>query len=209
MRGIVIPARGGSKGLPLKNLRTVGGKPLVTRCVETVRQTGYRVIVSTDHEEIAKEARAAGAEVLPRPMELATDTTETWEVIRHAVASCKLASVAYVQCTAPFVTAEDVHGCFHKIDNGYDLGLCVHASHAFLINGRGEAINFKYPIPRRQDFEPQFAISGSVWAAGYKYIRDKPLYHGRIGLVHSSFPLRLDIDTEADLYIANAVLRGL
>lgn len=209
MRGIVIPARGGSKGLPLKNLRPIGDESLVSRCVRICRQTGYPVWVSTDHGEIMRDATKAGAEYLSRPKDLARDETATWDVIRHAVKKLNLDSVAYVQCTAPFVTVADIHGCFQRIEQGFDLGMCVHSSHVFLLDGNGRPINCRFPIPRRQDFEPQWAISGSVWAANADYVRDRDLYSGTIGMVESEFPLRLDIDTEDDLKIANMVARSM
>ena len=82
----VIPVRGGSKGIPRKNLRDVGGKPLVVWTIEQALEAkDVRVVVSTEDEEIASVARAAGAEVIDRPAELAQDTTATEPVIVHAM----------------------------------------------------------------------------------------------------------------------------
>ena len=82
----VIPVRGGSKGIPRKNLRDVGGKPLVVWTIEQALEANdVRVVVSTEDEEIASVARAAGAEVIDRPAELAQDTTATEPVIVHAM----------------------------------------------------------------------------------------------------------------------------
>jgi CMP-N-acetylneuraminic acid synthetase len=85
---VVVPARGGSKGLPRKNARLLGGKPLVAHAVEAGRAAGLvdRVLCSTDDPEIAAMARAAGAQVpFLRPAELAQDTTEDWPVFAHAL----------------------------------------------------------------------------------------------------------------------------
>ena len=84
----VVPARGGSKGIPRKNLQLLGGKPLVTLAVETGRAARLvsRVLCSTDDPDIADAARAAGAEVpFLRPPELARDTAEDWPVFMHAL----------------------------------------------------------------------------------------------------------------------------
>ena len=83
----VIPVRGGSKGIPRKNLQDVGGKPLVVWTIEQALAAVHdvRVIVSTEDAEIADVARAAGAEVIDRPAELAQDTTATEPVILHAM----------------------------------------------------------------------------------------------------------------------------
>src|SRR5207237_5366032 len=83
----LVPARGGSKGLPRKNLRLLGGKPLVVHAIEAGRAARLvdRVICSTDDPEIAEVARAAGAEVLQRPAELAGAAVADWPVFEHAL----------------------------------------------------------------------------------------------------------------------------
>ena len=83
---IVVPVRGGSKGVPRKNLRDVGGKPLVVWTIEqALAVDGARVVVSTEDPELARVAAGAGAEVIDRPVELAQDTTPTEPVILHAM----------------------------------------------------------------------------------------------------------------------------
>lgn len=85
----IVPARGGSKGVPRKNMRTVGGRSLIARAIESLRESGAAnaIVVSTDDAEIAAAARAAGAEVpFMRPIDLASDTATTVDVIRHALA---------------------------------------------------------------------------------------------------------------------------
>lgn len=84
----IVPARGGSKGVPRKNLRTVGGRSLLARAVESVRESGAAdaIVVSTDDAEIAAAARIAGAQVpFVRPVDLASDTATTADVVRHAL----------------------------------------------------------------------------------------------------------------------------
>ena len=83
----LIPARGGSKGVPGKNIKMIYGKPLIVWSIERALESKLldKVVVSTDSHEIAKIARDAGAEVLMRPAELATDTASTLDVMIHAL----------------------------------------------------------------------------------------------------------------------------
>src|SRR5919199_499460 len=107
----LVPARGGSKGIPRKNLALLAGKPLVRWAVETAQaaETVTRVVVSTDDDEVAAAAAAAGAEVLRRPPQLAADDTPMLEVIRHALANIDACDVlVLLQPTSPLRRAEHV-----------------------------------------------------------------------------------------------------
>ncbi|MEU3629412.1 acylneuraminate cytidylyltransferase [Streptomyces fradiae] len=137
----VIPARGGSKGLPGKNLAPVGGVPLVARavraCLAARRVT--HVAVSTDDPEIAAVASGAGAEVVARPAALAGDTATSEAALLHALDAHEARHgrpadvVLLVQCTSPFVTPGDVDGVAAQVlDHGADTALTVAPSHGFL-----------------------------------------------------------------------------
>jgi CMP-N,N'-diacetyllegionaminic acid synthase len=113
----VVPARGGSKGVPMKNLRPVGGVPLVARVATTVQDVPYfdRAVVSTDHEEIASAAEAAGISApFRRPEELSGDRIGDWEVLNHAVLATEKIDghpydiIVMLQPTAPLRRAADV-----------------------------------------------------------------------------------------------------
>ena len=110
----VIPARGGSKRIPRKNLRLFCGKPMIVWSIEAALESACfeRVVVSTDDEEIAELAREHGAEVpFVRPAELSDDHTGTTPVVAHAARSCGAAGEDLVCCiyaTAPFLRAEDL-----------------------------------------------------------------------------------------------------
>ncbi|QXT62954.1 acylneuraminate cytidylyltransferase family protein [Tessaracoccus palaemonis] len=103
----LIPARGGSKGIPRKNLRDLGGKPLIVWTIQQALATpGLRVVVSTEDGEIAEVSRAAGAEVFLRPAELAQDTTATEPVVLHAISVAtdegrRPGAVVLLQATSP------------------------------------------------------------------------------------------------------------
>ncbi|SCK27501.1 acylneuraminate cytidylyltransferase [Streptomyces sp. WMMB 322] len=137
----VIPARGGSKGVPAKNLATVGGEPLVARAVRACLAAGLvtDVAVSTDDAEIAAAARAAGAQVVERPGEIAGDTATSEAAVLHAVDVCESRSgvpvdaVLLVQCTSPFITRDDIDAVAAAVvEGGADSALTVAPFHGFI-----------------------------------------------------------------------------
>ncbi|MFF7156585.1 cytidylyltransferase domain-containing protein [Streptomyces sp. NPDC008139] len=145
----VIPARGGSKGVPGKNLAPVGGVPLVARavaaCVEAGRVTA--VVVSTDDPSIAEVARAAGAEVVLRPAAIAGDTATSEAAVLHAMDAHEAMSgaatdvVLLVQCTSPFITAEEVDGVAAAVlDGGADTAHTVAPFHGFIWREAADAV---------------------------------------------------------------------
>ncbi|AVH56888.1 MULTISPECIES: N-acylneuraminate cytidylyltransferase [Streptomyces] len=137
----VIPARGGSKGVPAKNLLPVGGVPLVARAVRECRATRLvtDVVVSTDDQAIAAAAREAGAEVVLRPAAIAGDTATSEAAVLHAMDAhealhgAPVDVVLLVQCTSPFIIREDVDGVVQAITgNGADTALTVAPFHGFV-----------------------------------------------------------------------------
>lgn len=126
MRVAVIPARGGSKRIPRKNIREFSGKPMIAYSINCALQSGLfeRVIVSTDDEEIAVVAKKFGAEVpFVRPPSLSDDYTGTTEVIAHAIEFLQnqgetLSAVCCIYATAPFVQAEDIRQGWEALDSG-------------------------------------------------------------------------------------------
>jgi YrbI family 3-deoxy-D-manno-octulosonate 8-phosphate phosphatase len=137
----VIPARGGSKGVPAKNLAPVGGVPLVARAVRECRAARYvtDVVVSTDDQAIAAAARQAGAEVVLRPAAIAGDTATSEAAVLHAMDThealhgAPVDVVLLVQCTSPFLLREDVDGVAGAVvDQGADTAVTVAPFHGFI-----------------------------------------------------------------------------
>lgn len=126
MRIAVIPARGGSKRIPRKNIRPFRGKPMLAWSIEAARASGMveHIIVSTDDAEIAAVARQHGAEVpFVRPAELADDHAGTTEVVAHAVRWCsdqgwKLSAVCCIYATAPFIDSRDLRRGLEALESG-------------------------------------------------------------------------------------------
>lgn len=213
----VVPARGGSKGLPGKNLRTLGGLSLLEHaiCFAKACESVGRVVVSTDSEEIASAARAAGAEVpFMRPAELAGDETPMWPVLVHALQQVESTKATYdylllVDPTAPVRSPADVDTAFSRLlaDATAD-GIVSVAEPRFspvwqCVVERDGALAHLVPegagLVRRQDAPQVFYIDGSlyVWRAAFVRGGHASWFEGR-NLMHV-VPSEGSIDTPDDL----------
>ncbi len=215
----VIPARGGSKGIPRKNVQTVGGVPLIARTVAAATNASSidRVFVSTDDEEIADVARAAGAEIVLRPPDLADDAASSESALLHALAAMadlgveRPATIVMLQCTSPFTTAADIDGTVRLVADGEaDSAFTAAPTHGFLwrtdANGANSVNHDASNRPRRQDRAPEFVETGAVYAmetAGFLTHRHR--FFGRIELFEVAPERALEIDAPHDLVVANAL----
>lgn len=226
----IIPARGGSKGVPRKNIRDLAGKPLIYWTIKAALDSGVidRLVVSTEDEEIAEVARAHGAEVVMRPQELASDTALTEPVMLHVLEELEKEGyvpeyVSLIQCTSPFLTADVVKQVAEKIftqGEQYDsCGTYYKPHYAFRWKKTDDDYFIsEYPVlnrPRRQDLNLEYEYCG----AGACYIistelfkKTKNRYGGndaRIGGVEISEADALQIDSEYDLLIANELMKQM
>ncbi|SFB86319.1 acylneuraminate cytidylyltransferase [Streptomyces aidingensis] len=217
----VIPARGGSKGVPGKNLATVGGVPLVVRAVRACRAarlvTG--VVVSTDDAGIAAAARGAGAEVAERPADISGDTATSESAVLHAMDEWErrhgtaVQVVLLVQCTSPFLTPEDVDGVAAAVRDGADTALTAAPFHGFLwradsaAGGGADGVNHdRGHRPRRQDRPEDLLETGAAYAmraAGFRSRRHR--FFGRTEPVRTDPARVLEIDDPHDLARARAL----
>jgi len=224
MRLAVVPARGGSKRIPRKNLREFGGKPIIAWSIEAARASACfdRVVVSTDDAEIAEVARSFGAETpFVRPAELSDDRTGTLPVVRHAAQMCGAAAGDLVCCiyaTAPFVRAVDLRaGLEALLSSGADYAFSV-ASYAFPIqrairrtlDGRVEMFDPAQFQTRSQDLEEAWHDAGQFyWGKAEAWRAELPIFARR------SVPVVLprhrvqDIDTPEDWTRAEWLFRAL
>ncbi|MEV6809548.1 N-acylneuraminate cytidylyltransferase [Streptomyces sp. NPDC017082] len=218
----VIPARGGSKGVPAKNLAPVGGVPLVVRAVRECRATRLvtDVVVSTDDQAIAAAAREAGAEVVLRPAAIAGDTATSEAAVLHAMDThealhgAPVDVVLLVQCTSPFLVREDIDGVAAAVaENGADTAVTVAPFHGFVWrepdtgDGGGAGVNHdKSYRPRRQDRPQDFLETGAAYAmdaAGFREHRHR--FFGHTELVRTDPARVLEIDDPHDLARARAL----
>lgn len=214
-RVAIIPARGGSKRIPRKNVKSFCGKPMIAWSIEAAKASGCfdKIIVSTDDREIANVAEQWGAEApFLRPNDLADDYTGTLPVIRHAVEwlSNHEMMVDYACCiyaTAPFVTPEDLLRGWELVQQSDASFVFSVTSYAFPIqrairiteNGRVAMFNPEYFQTRSQDLEEAWHDAGQFyWGAADAWLEEKPIF----GV--DSVPVKLprhrvqDIDTSDD-----------
>jgi len=215
----VIPARGGSKGIVRKNLRKVGGVPLVSRAVQACLGCGAanRVVVSTDDLEIAQTAELAGAEVVARPSELAQDDNSSESAVVHALAATGFASrergvILLVQCTSPFLAVEDLARAAVLVgERVADSAFSACLDHGFYWRDGGtgvEAINHDSARRvRRQDLQPQWRETGGFYAMsleGFNLAQHR--FFGKKAVVEVSPRFAIDVDVEEDLLLAEALV---
>ncbi|GGO83276.1 acylneuraminate cytidylyltransferase [Wenjunlia tyrosinilytica] len=215
----VVPARGGSKGVPGKNVLPVGGTPLVVRAVREclAARRATHVVVSTDDEAIAEAGLRAGAEVVMRPAEIAGDGATSESALVHAMdvfAADHGADpdvVLLVQCTSPFITADDVDGVIAAVvDDGADTALTVAPFHGFIWRDGAAGVNGvnhdKASRPRRQDRPLDLLETGAAYAMRGDGLREhQHRFFGRTALVHTDPARVLEIDEPGDLARARAL----
>lgn len=216
----VIPARGGSKGVPRKNLLDVGGKPLIVWTIEQALATpGLDVLVSTDDEEIAAVARAAGARVpWLRPESLAQDTTPTEPVVRHAIEQVTAErgrpdAVMLLQATSPVRRDDTLARALAEFaETGVDSMVGVVEQAPFIWQAT-EPPTSAYDVsarPRRQDLTREtmrYRETGSLYVTRTEiYEQHDNRLGGRIGLFVMADVEGIDIDTELDIALAEKFL---
>jgi N-acylneuraminate cytidylyltransferase len=217
----LIPARGGSKGVRGKNIREVGGKPLIAWTIAAARGSKYidRLVLSSDDPGIIEVAKTHGCDApFVRPAELATDQADSMSVVRHALAALpeRYDYLVLLQPTSPLRSAADIDGAIELCTTAGApncLTVCeVDKSPYWMVKmGEGRVIAPLFPpeqIPsRRQDAPPAFAINGAVYVGRADRLAagDTFLTAGSVGYVMPK-DRSLDIDTEADLRTADIIL---
>jgi CMP-N,N'-diacetyllegionaminic acid synthase len=223
----LIPARGGSKGVPRKNVRSLGGKPLLQYTADAALAARHlaRVVLSTDDPEIAGIGRAIGLDVpFIRPAEFAQDSAPMFPVIAHALrhledSGDRFDAVCLLQPTTPFRTREDIDACIDLlVETGADTVITVlpvppeHNPHWVYFRSEEGMLRLstgeKTPIPRRQDLPPAFHREGSVYVTRCQTIERGTLYGPRV-VGHVVDPAtRVNIDDPRDWERAEALLRS-
>jgi CMP-N-acetylneuraminic acid synthetase len=220
-----IFARGGSKGLPGKNIRPLGGKPLIAWSIEQALAVKRidRVIVSTDSEEIAAVARAYGAQVpFLRPPELARDDSPEWLAWRHALNYLKENDgvmptvMVSVPATAPLRSPIDIDNCLDEYEKGnVDIVITVtDANRSPYFNmvktnadgTVGLVITPQSTITRRQDAPVVYDIATVCYVASSVFVMTHDgTFEGRVKAVHVSAERAIDIDTLLDFQITESI----
>ena len=211
----VIPARGGSKGVSGKNLRRVGGVPLIARAVGSAVAAALidTVYVTTDDPAIAATARAAGAGVVDRPDDISGDTASSEAALLHAlgVIGGRPQVVVFIQATSPFIDPDDLDAAIRRVLEGEsDVVFAARSTHVFLWrDGEAGAAGVNHDASfrlRRQDSEPQYQETGAFYVmrtAGF--VEAKFRFFGRVGIGIVPDLTAMEIDTEDDLALAGAI----
>lgn len=218
----MIPARGGSKGVPRKNIREVAGKPLIAWTIEAAKQSQYidRLILSTDDAEILGVARELGCEVpFLRPVELARDDTPGIAPVLHAIQELPgYDLIVLLQPTSPLRVAVDIDGC---------LELCLQSNASACVSvTEPEASPYlmytiredKHMIPilgsdqfvtqRRQELPPVYSLNGAVYVAQTEWLEQTQTFLNEETVAYQMPKERsVDIDTELDMLLCGLMLR--
>ena len=225
----IVTARGGSKGIPRKNIRPLGGRPLIAWTAEAARSARLltRSVCTTDDEEIAKVARAAGLDVpFMRPAELSLDTTPTLPVLQHAVRWLEdrgeqFDAVCLLQPTSPLRTGADIDACVVLLEqSGADAVVSVapvppeyNPHWVYFTGDAGElklATGEQTPIARRQDLPPAYHRDGAVFVTRRDVLMNDDSLYGKRLVGHVIDATRtVDIDTVEDWERAEQIIRTL
>ncbi len=218
----MIPARGGSKGVPGKNIRPLGGKPLIAWTIEAARRSGLidRLVLSSDDAETIRIARAWGCEApFVRPAELARDDTPGIAPAQHCVQAIPgYDYLVILQPTSPFRTADDIDGAIRRCVGARARALvsvseaAQHPSWMFSLDpsDRLTPLLAGTPPARRQDLSGVFALNGAIYVARCDWLATAPTFIGPDTLAYVMDRKRaLDIDTAFDFAVAEVLAAAL
>ncbi|HDQ07483.1 MAG TPA: acylneuraminate cytidylyltransferase [Methanoculleus sp.] len=217
----IIPARGGSKGIPGKNIVPLSGKPLIGHILNAANNSKYlsKIFVSTDDDEIARIASSFGVEIIIRPQEISGDFSSSEDALIHGVNEIMSLGMVpdvlvFLQCTSPLTTTEDIDKTIRRfIESGADSAFAVAPFHYFLwkknAEGDAEPVNHKKGIRQmRQDREPEYIEAGSVYVMKVDgFLKAKHRFFGKTVMQPIPTDHVFEIDEIEDLKIAECLLQ--
>lgn len=219
----LIPARGGSKGIPKKNIHLLAGKPLIHYTIRAAKECRFihQIIVSTDDNEIASVAVSEGANVIMRPAEISNDNSPTMDAILHTLEECEIQGqgpevVVLLQPTSPLRTSSDIHAALELfIQSGCDSVISVvEANHPphwnMVIEG-----SYLQPIfdekslkMRRQDLPRTYLPNGAIYIASTETLKlNQSFYCPKMKPYIMAADKSIDIDSEFDLFFTEALIK--
>ncbi len=196
----VTPARSGSKGIPRKNIRIIGGKPLIVWSIEAGKASKLleRYVVSTEDPEIAKVALAAGAEVLHRPSELATDEATTLSVLQHTLVDIPADTIVLLQATSPIRDQDLIDRCVSRFLETKADSLATGFVCKYVEYGKNDL--------RRQDIPGFFYDDGNIYVMRADFVRRGDRYGRHIERMLLDREHNIEIDDEFDFWLAEQIL---
>jgi pseudaminic acid cytidylyltransferase len=225
MRIAVIPARGGSKRIPRKNIKDFCGRPMIAWAIDAAKESGLfdHIIVSTDDKEITGVARSWGAETpFVRPAELADDITPTVPVISHSVKSCRDSGweADYVCCIypcVPFLLVSDLVAALHlaqarNADFVYPVTEYAHPVQRAMRQLQGGKMQFlspEYELTRTQDLEIAYHDAGQFyWGKASSWLEQKKMHTDGLGMPIPNWRV-VDIDSIDDWKRAEMIFKAI
>ena len=218
---VIIPARGGSKGLPRKNIRSFNNIPLVVHSINYAKECNLvdTIYVSTDDDEIASISSEYGATIIERPQELSGDSATTESAIDHVLSTleAKPEIIILLQPTSPFRPKNSLKVALDKfIQNNFDSLLSISPTHHFFWSiDENDNINAKYDYlnrPRRQDLKKEnirFVENGSLYIFTYNHFKSmKNRLGGKIGYIEFNEKYSHEIDTALDFKFLEALVKN-
>jgi pseudaminic acid cytidylyltransferase len=221
----IIPARGGSKRIPRKNIKEFCGKPMIAYAITAAKKSGLfeHVVVSTDDEEIAHIARAWGAETpFARPAELANDFTVTVPVIAHGIEACytlgwMFDQVCCIYPGVPFIQIDDLKGALARLTSS-EADYCfpvteypsaIQRALRLLSDGRMQPFYPQFEITRTQDLEPAYFDAGQFyWGKAEAWLKNPKIHSSGLGYSIPNWRV-VDIDTPDDWQRAELIHRSI
>jgi len=200
----VIPARGGSKSLPRKNILSFCNRPLIAWSIDAAKEAELldRFIVSTEDEEIAEIARLEGAEVLPRPAELATDSATTVSVLMHVLEHIHADVLVVLQPTSPIRSGKIIDRVISRFKETRVDSLAT----GYIVKTIEWGTHNNLP---RQSIKGYFYDDGNVYVHRADVLRQGRWYGERLERMIVEHHYNLEIDDQVDLWAAEAVMRNL
>jgi len=214
----IIPARGGSKGVPKKNIKLLEGKPLIAYSIEAAKNSGVvdKVFVSTDDEEIAEVSKKYGAEIVYEKEENKDQFDLTKEsYLQYAIEEIeklgiKIKLIVFLQATSPLRNSEKVKEAIKKIyEEGYDSALSVYPTYAYFGEVKeGQYIPFRKVRQRKQEMVPWYCDNGALYVIKRPvFDRVRNRYGGKIGVVMMTEEDSLQIDYPSEWWLANQIIK--
>ena len=220
----IIPARGGSRGIPRKNIIKLKNKPLIYYSISEAKKSKFlsKIVVSTEDQEIANVAKKYNAFIIKRPKNLATDSSQIIDVLRHAITvlekldNMKIEFVLLLQPTSPLRTSKDIDRAITKFLNSKcdSLISVTESNHSpyFMYKLKN---NFLKPLlkrpttsTRRQDMPKTYQINGAIYVTKRDTIMKKKNLFGKKILAYVMSPEKsVDIDSPIDLIMAENLLK--
>ena len=220
----IIPARGGSKDIKRKNIKSLAGNPLIAYTIEASLKSNFidRTIVSTEDEEIAKIAEKYGSEVIKRPKELAEDKTHTIDVVLHVLdllnkRGCNFDIIILLQPTSPLRTIKDIRDALETfLENDCEsvVSVCKKKNIFWsfeVANGYLKPIcDRDYLKKRRQDLNYIYAPNGAIYISTPQNLRKyRSFYPSKIIPYVMPVERSIDIDNEIDFMLAELLLKNI